>query len=133
MAPSPVPKPREPSNDREEPDPTLCTDSSVDAMLTLDMSGKKRTYAFKGENYWRLTSTGVERGYPKRIREMWGGLPGNLDAILPNEESNRIYFFKVCYTGMGLDSVRWCKYRVTRVCCSLAFLLSVATSQNLQN
>ena len=70
-------------------------DSSVDSMLTLEMNGQKRTYAFKGAYYWRLTSSGVEKGYPRLIRDMWGGVPDNLDAILPYEESDRIYFFKV--------------------------------------
>ena len=98
---APAPKPREPSSpgNREDPDPILCADSSVDAMLTLEMNGQKRTYAFKGAYYWRLTSSGLEKGYPRLIRDMWGGLPDNLDAILPYEESDRIYFFKVSSRG----------------------------------
>ncbi|XP_043191575.1 matrix metalloproteinase-24-like isoform X2 [Amphibalanus amphitrite] len=107
---APAPDPREPSSpgDREDPDPILCQDSAVDAMLTIDVNGQKRTYVFKGDHYWRLTSSGVEKGYPRLIREMWGGVPDNLDAILPYEEADRVYFFKGSQywrmTGLKLDS-----------------------------
>ena len=97
VAPSPVPKPEEPPRDRNVRDEELCADSSIDAVLTTKMNGKLRTYAFKGSKYWRLTSTGVEQGYPRPIRVGWKGVPDNLDAILPYEETNRIYFFKVGY------------------------------------
>ena len=106
VAPSPAPKPRTPSNDREKMDPALCADSSVDAMVTLEIGGRKNTYAFKGAQYWRLTDTGVEEEYPKLIRDSWEGVPDNLDAILPYEESNRIYFFKVSYRLQG-HGIRW--------------------------
>ena len=94
---APVPKPRDPSasGDSEEPDPILCTDSAPDAMITVAVGSEMRTYAFKGQYYWRLTKTGIEKGYPRLIREAWDGVPDNLDAVLPYEESNRIYFFKV--------------------------------------
>ena len=92
----PVPEAQESltSANVEKPDATLCTDSSVDAMVTLDVKGEKRTYVFKGKKYWRLTRTGVEKGYPRLIVEMWGGVSANLDAILADEESNKTYFFK---------------------------------------
>ena len=92
----PVPEAQEPltSANLERPDATLCADSSVDAMVTLDVKGEKRTYVFKGKKYWRLTRTGVEKGYPRLTVEMWGGVSGNLDAILADAESNKIYFFK---------------------------------------
>ena len=71
----------------------------MDAMITFTAGGRRRTYAFKGEDYWQLTDLGVAKGYPKKIAEKWGGVPDNLDDALvyaPHSCSKEIlFFFKV--------------------------------------
>ena len=74
-------------------DPILCADSSVDAMITA--GSQKQTYVFKGAHYWRLTDTGIEKGYPRLISHYWKGVPDDIDAAFSWPQTNRIYFFKV--------------------------------------
>jgi len=78
-----TPAPRAPINNRE-----LCS-GGVDAMVTLK---NDTTYAFKGNQYWRLTDTSIEPGYPRSIRRDWG-MPGNIDAAF-TWTNGRTYFFK---------------------------------------
>lgn len=64
----PSPRPARPNNDNE-----LCSDPKIDAMFNTH-DGK--TYAFKGNQYYRLTENAVAEGYPKLISEGWPGLSG---------------------------------------------------------
>lgn len=66
----PSPRPARPNHDNE-----LCTDPKVDAMFNTH-DGK--TYAFKGNQYYRLTENAIAEGYPKLISEGWPGLPGTI-------------------------------------------------------
>ncbi|XP_043202429.1 matrix metalloproteinase-2-like isoform X1 [Amphibalanus amphitrite] len=73
-------------------DPILCADGAVDAMITA--GSQKQTYVFKGAHYWRLTDTGIEKGYPRLISHYWKGVPDDIDAAFSWPQTNRIYFFK---------------------------------------
>lgn len=64
------PKPASPRGDNE-----LCSDPKIDAMFN---TADGNTYAFKGDNYYRLTQDTVAEGYPKPISEGWPGLPGTI-------------------------------------------------------
>jgi len=76
-------------------DRTLCRAGDVDAMFTA--GSQKQTYVFRGSQYWRLTESGVEKGYPRPIRQYWDGVPDNIDAAFSWTENERIYFFKGRY------------------------------------
>ena len=88
--------------DGEEEDPILCSDSSIDAMATVSVGKRRRTYVFKDDLYWRLTNVSVEAGYPRKISSAWRGVPDNLDAVLvysPRGGKKEIlFFFKVTCT-----------------------------------
>jgi len=68
----------------------LCNTGGLDTMVTLKT---RVTYAFLGNQYWKLTETSVAPGYPRSISEDWGGLPGNLDASF-TWTNGKTYFFK---------------------------------------
>ncbi|XP_076309995.1 stromelysin-3-like [Tachypleus tridentatus] len=70
-------------------DPDLCQDSSIDA-ITRTEDGN--TYFFKGDFYWNINFTGVVDGYPRRISDDWGGLPGHLDAAFTGSDGNTFFF-----------------------------------------
>lgn len=50
---------------------------------------------FAGDYYWKLTSDGIESGYPKSIGGTWKDLPGNINAAF-TYKNGKSYFFKVC-------------------------------------
>ncbi|CAH1266407.1 MMP17 [Branchiostoma lanceolatum] len=78
-------------SDMERPDvPDTCA-GEVDA-ITITKDSK--TYAFKGNYFWELTSTDMADPYPQLIREVWGDLPGDLDAALYGK-NKKTYFFKI--------------------------------------
>ena len=61
----------------------FCANPQFDAVTLHNVNGVARTFVFKGTYYARLDSFGEMRaGYPRRIRDDWQGLPGNLDAAL---------------------------------------------------
>jgi len=68
----------------------LCTSGKLDTMVTMKDSV---TYAFLGDQYWKLTETSVEPGYPRSTSADWDGLPGNLDASF-TWTNGKTYFFK---------------------------------------
>ena len=57
----------------------LCNGGSIDDLVKTENGNY---YVFKDENYWKLDTDTlrVEKGYPKKIREYWQGLPSNIDA-----------------------------------------------------
>lgn len=67
----------------------LCR-GNLDTMVTMK---NDITYAFNDNNYWKLTETSVEPGYPRLISEGWNGLPGKLDAAF-TWTNGKTYFFK---------------------------------------
>ena len=63
----------------------------------------KAVYFFRGSEYWKYdTKKGrMADGYPKPISQHWGGVPDNLDGVLPdwdiwsnNNNFNSSYFFR---------------------------------------
>lgn len=87
---SPRIPPVDDSNTEAETD--LCQNGAIDAVTRVS-SG--RTFVFKGDYYWRVETTGLADGYPRRISDDWGGLPGNLDAAVTWADG-KTFFFKVC-------------------------------------
>ncbi|XP_071541370.1 uncharacterized protein [Panulirus ornatus] len=69
---------------------SLCRDPSIDAIVTMS---DKKTYVFKGSEYWQLTDDGVAPGYPKSISEDWEDLPSNIDAAF-TWTNGKTYFLK---------------------------------------
>jgi len=65
--------------------------TSLDAII---MTKDKRTYVFRGDEYWELDDTAVIPGYPKRISADWGGLPGNIDTAITWKDTGATYIFK---------------------------------------
>ncbi|GBM80819.1 Matrix metalloproteinase-16 [Araneus ventricosus] len=81
-----------PRREVEAETPDLCQDATIDAVTTTE---DRRTYLFKGDYYWELIGLQVTRiadGYPRKISEDWGGLPGNLDAALTWANGNTFFF-----------------------------------------
>jgi len=58
--------------------------------------------------YWQLTASSVAPGYPRRISEDFGGLPGDLDAAFTWSANGKTFFFKGSqywrFSDMTLDS-----------------------------
>ncbi|XP_070571969.1 matrix metalloproteinase-19-like [Ptychodera flava] len=76
-----------------KPDPNLpkaCTDP-FDAIF---MDIYSRTYALRGKYIWQLNSNGIEQGFPKKIKAVYKGVPGNLNAAVTSHWTQRTYFFK---------------------------------------
>nr|XP_046913387.1 matrix metalloproteinase-19-like isoform X2 [Dermatophagoides farinae] len=81
-------RPSEPDPSGDGPD--LCQDSGIDAVTRI---ADGSTYVFKGEYYWRIESSGIADGYPRRISADWDGLAGNLNAALTWADG-KTFFFK---------------------------------------
>ena len=69
-------------------DDVLC-EGRLDTILTT----QGQTFVFYGSKYWKLTESGVKRGYPQPIAEGWDQLPWSLDASFTWTNGNS-YFFK---------------------------------------
>jgi len=68
----------------------LCDSRQLDTITTME---DDITYAFLGDQYWKLTDTSVAPGYPRSISENWDNLPGDLDASF-TWINGKTYFFK---------------------------------------
>ncbi|XP_072050834.1 stromelysin-1-like [Amphiura filiformis] len=64
--------------------------NNVDAALYYP--GNRKTYFFKGDQYWRFSSTTADAGYPRPISD-WG-LPADIDSAFIWSGNGRIYFTK---------------------------------------
>lgn len=51
----------------------ICVDPKIDTAFS---SHDGATYAFKGNNYYKLTENAIADGYPKLISQGWPGLAG---------------------------------------------------------
>lgn len=78
-----------------EPDigdaPDLCQDGKIDAVTRI---ADGTTYVFKGKHYWKVETAGLADGYPRKISDDWGGLPGDLNAALTWADG-KTFIFKV--------------------------------------
>lgn len=71
-------------------DDAICRSPKIDAVFNTNDGS---TYAFKGNNYYKLTENAIAEGYPKPISEGWPGLPGDIDAAF-TYKNGKTYFFK---------------------------------------
>jgi len=64
----------------------------VDAVFNAVFNG--RTYFFAGTEYWRYNNKRREfdAGYPKNIKQYWGGLPRTVDAAYSSPDKSTTYF-----------------------------------------
>lgn len=88
----PTPKPTTTPPPRRGPsfDNTELCKGNLDTIVTTK---DDNTYAFYGDQYWKLTDTAIAPGYPRSISDNWDGLPSNLDAAF-TWTNGKTYFFK---------------------------------------
>lgn len=65
----------------------------MDAVMSL--TGSRETYFFKGDKFWKYDERKRKllKDYPKLIKDVWSGLPDNIDAAL-HTPKGKTYFFK---------------------------------------
>jgi len=71
-------------------DEEICTDSRIDSMVTTQDGV---TYAFKEDQFWKLTDDSIAPGYPKYIADSWPNLPSSIDASF-TWTNGKTYLFK---------------------------------------
>lgn len=71
--------------------------SGIDACFT-DPHDKK-TYFFKGSKFYLYDykNENIAKGYPKYIKDVWKGVPDNLDAVFVDYDKNLYFIYKDRY------------------------------------
>ncbi len=70
-------------------------ETSLDTVFSW--MGNRRTYFMKGGDSWRFDDvrSETERGYPKKIKDQWIGVPDDVDEGFLWSRNWVTYFFKV--------------------------------------
>jgi len=83
-----------PNDDEDDDDMSgdtdICADARIDSIFTTKDGV---TYAFKEDQFWKLTDDSIAPGYPKYISGFWSNLPPNIDASF-TWTNGKTYFFK---------------------------------------
>ena len=74
----------------EREDNILCSSPGIDSIISTQDGD---SYVFKGENFWKLTDDSIAPGYPRRIVDVWEGLPGLIIITSPRAQEFLLIFF----------------------------------------
>ena len=80
--------------DADNPEESKCLEKSYSAGFTYKYD--KKTYFFKGSDVFLYDDSKrrIANGFPKKIDEVFKGIPGNIDAVFTWGKDSKTYFFK---------------------------------------